>query len=155
MGEQLQQNTNYTCGPAALRYIFDKYGLKLSEEKITKGTGASKENGVDPSALAVYAKKKGFWAESLTHPNGKRFLKFLYAVRKLGFSVIVDYSAGDLYEDGHYVVFLGLSNGKIKVWDPALGKDEFLTKDYFISHWKDILRSGKKFKNLAILIDRG
>lgn len=150
--KQLKQKTNYTCGPASLRYVFHKHGVELTEEKISKEAGATAKHGIDPNELVRYAHEKGFKAESLSHPDGKKFLSMLNFLSNSGISVIVDYLAGNTLDDGHYVVFLGFSKGKVKIWNPSGGNEEMLSKDYFLSHWKDTNKANKLFKNLAVLI---
>lgn len=152
--KKLKQTTNYTCGPAALRYVFAKSDLKLSEETIAKESGANPKNGIDPKDMARYAKRNGFHAETITHPDPEKYLSMLDFLVKTGMSVIVDYLAGNTEDDGHYVVFLGLSKGKIKIWNPSGGNEQLLDKEYFVKHWRDKTKNDQPFKNLAILIHK-
>lgn len=143
------------CGPAALSYALKEQGVLVSQDKLAKVTGTTVDYGVDPKPLKQAAERYGMDVSIKQFEDAEKGLQELKTHKKNGYSIIVDYIAGDNVEmDGHYVLFLDRIGDYIYLSDPSYGKPRAITVDYFTSHWKDTTRSGKLFKRLALVMKR-
>lgn len=148
----LAQKKDGWCGPAALSFALLKQGEYIPQETIVKETGTTITQGVDPNPLISFAKEKGYKTKIYSDGDPNTTLALLDVLVKKGESIIVDYLAGTSFEDGHYVVVQGVTDSKIKIFDPSSGKNDEIPRKYFIKHWKDKTRSGKVFKYWAFSI---
>lgn len=139
------------CGPAALAFALSQIGIEVDQEQVVKETHTDK-NGIDPKPLIACAKKHGAKTEVIEGENPDKTLTQLVHEVKEGGAALVDYLVSGEKDGGHYVVFLGQKEGKIRIWNPSGGKKELMDKSYFISNWRDRTESGKVMKNWALVL---
>jgi len=111
------QKEGYTCGPAALRMVFDFFGKKFSEEKLKKDLKTNKKIGTKHNALIIEARKNKFYC--FVHENSS-ISNLKYFVEK-GFPVIVHYIEPSENIE-HYAVVIGFNQTKLILNDPWNGK---------------------------------
>lgn len=153
-----RQQTNFTCGPIALRSIAKYYGKDLDNEKAFKDLcDAGKVKGTHPEDMANAARALGLKAiikdnmtiEELTHYISKK-IPVVCAIQAYGKE-----EEYDQLKDGHYVVAIGFDNDNIYFEDPSVkGKRPFLPKDEFLKRWidKEAFVPNPIRKRLGILI---
>ena len=103
------------CGPASLKMVLDYYGVSVSEAKLAKIAGATREKGTPIKGLIKAAKYFGFQVflkEKSTPSDLRYFIK-----RKI--PVIVDWFFED---EGHYSVVVDVDQKNIVLMDPTLRK---------------------------------
>jgi len=126
-----KQKEEYTCGPAALRMVFDFFDKKFSEERLKKDLKPNKKIGTKHQALIKEARKKGFYC--FVHDNSS-MSNLKYFIEK-GFPVIVHYiePSDNL---GHYAVVVGFNKKKIILNDPYNGKNFKIKIKEFEKRWR-------------------
>lgn len=117
--EQFMQAQSNTCGPAALAYLLNVYGLMLSEDEIIKHVELS-DRGTRLYDLINVAEYYGFksWGEK---QNFKGLLK-----TKLPVLVHIN--------NRHYVVVDHIDNYYLTLFDPAMGMVK-IRHEYFRRAW--------------------
>ncbi|MCX5790492.1 MAG: C39 family peptidase [Elusimicrobia bacterium] len=127
-----QQETNYSCGAAALFSVLRYWqAFDGKERDLYSPLGTTRKDGTEPPKLAQVAKTFGLSAELRKGMT----LSDLRAALDQGQTVIVDIQAWregktaktawkDDWEDGHYVVLVGLDDKNAFFEDPVL-KDSY------------------------------
>ncbi|MDF1667491.1 MAG: peptidase C39 family protein, partial [Planctomycetota bacterium] len=119
------QKTDYSCGCAALQSVLAYWGIDLSEKQITKDAKVDPNVGAELEDLAKVAIAQGCVAVL----KEKWTLKDLYKELKAKRPVIVLIQAWrenkklawkDDWDDGHYVVVIGMDRKNVYVEDPSL-----------------------------------
>jgi predicted double-glycine peptidase len=103
------------CGPASLKMVLNYYGLKVSEKRLARMSGAKKEKGVSYEGLAKAARQLGF----KVFTKEKSSLADLERFVKKNIPVIVDWFSED---EGHYSVAVNIDKKNILLMDPGLEK---------------------------------
>lgn len=150
--KEYAQKKDGWCGPAALSFALSQVNIDVPQEQIAKDTKTSESKGVDPGPFIEAAKKYGAKVETISGRSQDKTLTTLIGAVKDGASVIVDYLVSGDEDGGHYVVFLGQHQGKIRIWNPSGGKKDLLDKQYFVENWKDRTEGGKELENWAMVI---
>lgn len=113
--KSFKQKTNWSCGPASLRTIFNFYKFKVSEEELIS-SGDIGEEGTDHKTMRFLARSYGFKFYSKNNSSLKDIEKWLTK----GCPIIVNYQLGNLNgENGHYSVIYGLDKDFIYIADPS------------------------------------
>ena len=133
------------CGPASLKMVFDYYGVSVSERKIAKVAGATREKGTTKEGLTKAAKHFGF---KVFLKENSTFYDLRYFVKKK-IPVIVDWF---LEDEGHYSVVVGLNKKNIILMDPTLKRERKISTEKFLRIWFDF--PGKFIKKPKDLILR-
>lgn len=124
------QKEEYTCGPAALRMVFDFFGKRFSEEKLKKDLKTNKKIGTKHNALIKEARKNGFYC--FVHENSS-ISNLKYFIER-GFPVIVHYVEPSLNE-GHYAIVIGFTSNKLILNDSINGKKFKIKINEFEKRW--------------------
>lgn len=149
----VRQSTDYSCGAAALLatlYYWKAYdGMESSLYPLLKTTPA---DGTEPAALAAGARSLGLKAELRENMT----LDGLGSALKKGETVILDLQAwrtpgstvawAATWEDGHYVVLVGMDKTYLYVMDPSTPASyAYLPVAEFLDRWHDYEnRRGKR-----------
>ncbi len=141
----LRQDTDYSCGASALQAVFAYWGIDMTESTLRKELRSNPEDGTKPEDIIRVARKHGLRAE-MREGIGISDLRKAWEAR---IPVIVDIQAwqdnpqtsppwDSDWEDGHYVVLLGVDDRNIYVEDPSLlGSRGVIPQQEFLSRWHD------------------
>lgn len=160
----VRQSTSYSCGAAALQAVLAYWGTSEREDRLMARLHTTPENGTSPENIVRVAREFNLHAE-VREGLG---LADLEAALKKGRTVIADIQAwresraepwSRTWEDGHYVVLLGLDKTNLYFEDPSLlGARGSIPKGEFLERWHDYegdapLDAGdRKFVHAAIFI---
>ncbi len=141
----VRQSTAYSCGAAALQAVMLYYGIEEREDSLMRELKTNPDTGTSPGDILRVARASGLRAalrEKLTFAD-------LEAALGRGIPVIADIQAWkdeeglvrpwtERWEDGHYVVVLGLDEASVYVEDPSLlGCRGVIPKKEFLDRWHD------------------
>jgi len=141
-----RQSTEYSCGAAALQAILSHWGKDLDEKELMTLLHTSPETGTYVGDIVRVARILGLKAE--LHENVT--LPELHAALERGESVIVctqawrsredsDRSVQEDWEDGHYVVVLGMDKKYVYYQDPFIKRGKgFVTHKKFDESWHNV-----------------
>jgi uncharacterized protein len=141
----VRQSTSFSCGAAALQAVLHYYGVEEREDGLMKQLGTNAEEGTHPADILRVAKANGLRA-ALREGLG---LEDLRAALDRGIPVITAIQAwkdeggpaiawADRWEDGHYVIVLGLDAASVYVEDPSLlGCRGIIPRKEFLERWHD------------------
>lgn len=157
----ISQATSWTCGPASLMAALVYFGVyDDTESRLTAELGATPEQGVDPASLAAVARKFGLEAEVRTGLT----LDDLATELARGSVVILAVQAWAArpvdpttdWEDGHYVVLVGLDDARVYAMDPSVRTGYgYLERDALLRRWHDYdVRAGRReaYQHLGVVL---
>ncbi|MDU2065085.1 MAG: C39 family peptidase [Sporomusaceae bacterium] len=138
-----RQNTDYTCGVAALQSILGYYGFDKRLDVLSDAVKPDPENGTGYMNIINYAKSLGFNVTTRTNMSLEELKG--YIDKKQPVLVVIqawDDSksnyAPNKNEDGHYVVAIGYDDKYFYFMDPStLGHYTYIPTAEFISRWHD------------------
>jgi predicted double-glycine peptidase len=137
----ISQSTSWTCGAAALMAALVYFGVfDEPESRLDEELGATPEDGTRVVRIADEARRFGLGAEVRTGLSIEELARevstgavVIAALQAWPAEDVADWSSR--WEDGHYVVVVGVSRDRIYVMDPSvrtgyayLGRKEFLTR---------------------------
>jgi uncharacterized protein len=139
----VRQSTGYSCGAAALQAVLARWGTSEREDRLIARLHSTPQNGTHPDDIVRVAREFGLRAE-LKEGLG---LEDLEAALARGASVIVDLQAWrekqdrpwtDTWDDGHYMVLLGMDDRNLYFEDPSLlGSRGYIPRQEFLDRWHD------------------
>ena len=141
-----RQSTEYSCGAASLQAVLSHWGIDLDETKLMELLHTSPETGTYVGDIVRVARILGLKAE--LHENVS--LSELHEALKRGESVIVcgqawrsredsDRSVQEDWEDGHYIVVLGMDERYVYYQDPFIKRGKgFITHRKFEQSWHNV-----------------
>lgn len=152
IGEYKQQKDGW-CGPASLQYALAEQGLEVDQADIAKETHTTISSGVDPKPLQEVAQKHGMSTYIIEGKPLEQTWNILKEYKKEGWSIIIDYLAGNSKDDGHYVVVNEIKDHMMYVFDPSNnGSIKTISKDYLKDHWADYKMNDQIIKRFALFI---
>jgi predicted double-glycine peptidase len=160
-----QQTTDYTCGPAALQAVLRYFGKDVAELELARLAGTNDAVGTFPEGLAAAARAVGFAAEvreNLTLDEVEAFTaggQPMIALAQVWRSRS-DAEArplADNWDNGHYIVVLGVDRDNVYFQDPwVLMSKGFTPRSTFESHWQQIMggaaSGNRKLMRVGILV---
>jgi hypothetical protein len=139
----VRQSTGYSCGAAALQAVLARYGTSEREDRLVARLRSTPERGTRPDDIVRVAREFGLDAE-VREGLG---LEDLEAALARGTSVIVDLQAWrerqdvpwtETWDDGHYMVLLGMDERNLYFEDPSLlGSRGYIPRREFPDRWHD------------------
>lgn len=139
-----RQSTEYTCGPSALQAVLRYWGKDVEEEELARLAGTTSEVGTFPEDLARSARALGFKADVKHGLSLDEVQKFtaaghpMIALAQVWLSARSNgsQSVEDLWDNGHYIVVLGVDKNYVYFQDPyVLMSKAFIPRKLFESHW--------------------
>jgi len=128
------------CGPAALKMVFEYYGLEKTEEELAQLCGVTPDLGTTNEDMQGVAQGLGFEAEIYKNCTFDDIQKWLD--RKV--PVIVDWFTpcrntkdDSMMPDGHASVVVGLDAEYIYILDSEIGRIRKIQRDDFMRVWFD------------------
>ncbi|WP_129408366.1 cysteine peptidase family C39 domain-containing protein [Marinitoga lauensis] len=128
--KEFLQSKEYTCGPAALRYLLFLYGYDISESTISLIAG-TEQKGTTLSGLKKAVEMIGFEGIGL-----KGDFESLKSIRKPVIAYI---------NNNHYIVIENIKSNNIYAFDPQIGYIKVHYSD-FLKVWKGIYFKIKTMK---------
>lgn len=141
----VRQSTKYSCGAAALQALLSYWSIDRREQDLMEALETSQAEGTSPEAIVRVAKEIGCEADFKENLD----LKDIDESVRGGIPVICAIQAwADIksdgffwektWEDGHYVVVIGLDSQSVYVEDPSLlGTRGIIPREEFVARWHD------------------
>ena len=141
----VRQSTAYSCGAAALQAVLSYYGVDKRERALMDMLRTTEKDGTSPENIVRVAKELGFQAD----PREKLTFEDLEKAFREGIPVILDIQAWTVaplekhswasdWEDGHYVILIGIDGEFVYVEDPSLlGTRGIIPRREFLDRWRD------------------
>jgi predicted double-glycine peptidase len=161
----VSQARPWSCGAAALMAALLYFGVYDDPEStLDAALGVTPEEGTRVDSIVAEARRYGLNADArvgLTLGDLERALSggevVIVALQAWASSAVTDWRTD--WEDGHYVVVVGLSRDRVYVMDPSVRTGyAYLTRDQFLQRWHDYdLDGGKRtvFERLGIVLRGG
>lgn len=154
------QSTSYSCGAAALQSALGYYGIdEDNESDLMKALGTNEDFGTKIENMADYARKKGIKSK-VARKQTLEDLRRHFAQKQLSIVEVqawadeegtVDYT--NRWEDGHYMVVIGLDHENIYFMDPSMqGSRGFLPLKEFLARWHDLSSEEEKLHYTALYL---
>jgi predicted double-glycine peptidase len=160
----VRQSTGYTCGASALQAVLAYWGTSEREDRLATRLHSTPEAGTHPLDILRVAREFGLTAELREGLD----LSDLETALASGTSVIVDLQAWrertdspwtETWDDGHYMVLLGMDAANLYFEDPSLlGRRGFIPRSEFMDRWHDyegdppLDPSDRKYVRMAIFL---
>lgn len=140
----VRQATDYTCGVAASQAILRYYGMDFREDLLASEFGTTEAAGTSPEQIVAGLQARGLTATIRENTT----LEDLRVNLQQGWPTMVPIQAwhgtypppdwSKIWEDGHWVVVIGMDAEKVYFEDPALlGSRGWLTPAEFLARWHD------------------
>lgn len=134
-----KQETNYTCGAAAMRMTLSKFGINKSEKQVCKHLGTNKVRGTWNKSFPEFAEKMKLNYIVRRNSNIKELKKAFLE----GFAVIVCYYIPKDKVD-HYAVVKKINNQSIILMDSYYGDNLIIKINDFLKNWNSDSRWDKE-----------
>jgi hypothetical protein len=141
----VRQSTTYSCGAAALQALLSYWGIDKRERDLMQALETSEAEGTSPEAIVKVAKEIG--CEAYTKENLglkdieeslRREIPVICAIQAWADIHSARFSWEKAWEDGHYVIVIGLDSQSVYVEDPSLlGTRGIIPRDEFLARWHD------------------
>jgi hypothetical protein len=139
----VRQSTGYTCGASALQAVLAHWGTQEREDRLAARLHSTPEAGTHPLEIVRVAREFGLTADLREGLE----LSDLETALAAGTTVIVDLQAWrdrtdlpwtETWDDGHYMVLLGMDGENLYFEDPSLlGSRGTIPRSEFIDRWHD------------------
>jgi uncharacterized protein len=142
-----RQITDYSCGASALRAVLSHWGREVDESQLMESLHTNSEVGTFPEAIASGARTLGFNAEVIENLT----LDQVAQLTAGGVPVIAlaqvwlgerdaDRPLEDIWDNGHYVVVLGVDQDYVYFQDPFIQMSKaFVPRKAFEDHWHQVM----------------
>ena len=141
----VRQSTDYSCGAAALQALLGYWGVDKREQDLMQKLGTTPEEGTSPESIVTVAGELGCEAglkENLgfedIEESLRRRVPVICAIQAWADFHSPGFSWEKAWEDGHYVIVIGLDSRSVYVEDPSLlGTRGVMPRAEFASRWHD------------------
>lgn len=150
----VRQNDVDSCGVASVQAVLAYYGIDKRSDEL-KVLLKTDDNGTTPEHLEAVLRSFG-----LDVDNSLKSVNELKEIVGSGVPVIVDVQAWpehttDLkrdYEDGHYMVLVGLTDDSFIIEDPAMFGRVKIKFSEFVTRWHDEEADGSVENHLSVVV---
>lgn len=141
----VRQSTTYSCGAAALQALLSYWGIDKRERDLMQALETSEVEGTSPEAIVRVAKEIGceaYTKENLSlkdiEESLRHWIPVICAIQAWADIRSEGFSWDKAWEDGHYVIVIGLDSLSVYVEDPSiLGTRGVIPREEFIARWHD------------------
>ncbi len=153
----VEQQTDYTCGPASLSAVLAHWGVEAGERTIEREAHTDPEVGAEAEDMIPVAAKRGVegeWRSGLT-------LETIASELAAGRPVMVMFQAwrtdpeldwSDAWDDGHYAVVIGLDDRAVYFEDPSLAEARgAIPREEFLERWHGWTIDGEEGERQGML----
>ncbi len=128
-----EQETDFTCGPAALKMVLDGlWGIRIEEQSLAEQLGTDAHIGTRQKVLAKFVEDLGL--ESVVHHSTTKVSEIGQLMRARHV-VIVCYWLESENTD-HYAVVSRINNREIVLHDPWTGPESSMSLEEFDAAWR-------------------
>lgn len=155
----MRQTFDFDCGAKALQTVMVYYGVEVREDDLIRELGTDKD-GTPWMNMVSLAERQGFRVraeEGWGLEELKRFVDARHPVIVLlqawaeRFMTLEDWRTD--FDDGHYAIVIGHSNGILVFEDPSSFRRTWLTEEEFLGRWHDMdARTGTKYERLGMVL---
>ena len=147
----ISQAHPWSCGAAALMAVLVYYGVfDEPESRLDAELGVTPDDGTSVARIVAEARRFGLEAEARTgmaiEDLGRELAGgalIIAAVQAWATEPVTDWRAR--WEDGHYVVVVGVSDDRVYVMDPSVRTGyAYLRRDEWMARWHDYDRDGER-----------
>ena len=161
----ISQSSPWTCGPAALMAVLVYFGVfDDAESRLDAELRATPEDGTHVRDIVAAARRFGLRADARTGlaPDDlsrelSRGAVVIVAMQAWATEKVTDWRSD--WEDGHYVVVVGVSDERVYFMDPSVRTGyAYLPRAEFVDRWHDYDRDGARkvvWDRLGIVIRGG
>jgi predicted double-glycine peptidase len=138
-----RQSLNYSCGATALQAVLVYWGIDIDENDLIRLLNTTSDYGTDERDIVRVARQMGLEAELKDNIT----LVDLARSVNMGVPVIIDCQSwrnssylnnswADDWDDGHYMVVIGIDEKNVYLEDPyILGLRGFIPRQEFLERW--------------------
>lgn len=126
-----EQEQDWTCGPACMRMVFERAGIKKTEKQLIKLMHTTPAKGTSTREFPLLAEK--FQLNYVVNRNSS--IDELVGSYRDGYNLILCYYYRPEGED-HYAVLKGIDNSYVYFLDPWVGPEHKYSVNYFMSIWR-------------------
>ncbi|HEY7371665.1 MAG TPA: cysteine peptidase family C39 domain-containing protein [Polyangia bacterium] len=147
----ISQAHPWSCGAAALMAVLVYYGVfDEAESRLDTELGVTPDQGTGVTRIAEEARRFGLEAEARTglaiddlRRELARGALIIAAVQAWPTETVTDWRAR--WDDGHYVVVVGVSDDRVYVMDPSVRTGyAYLGRDEWLARWHDYDQDGQR-----------
>jgi len=155
----VRQSQSYSCGAASLQAVFSYWGIDQREGVLIQELNTTEATGTPPESIVRVARAHGLEADlrtNLTLADLEESLAgnvpVIIACQAWRDQSEANLSWDDTWEDGHYMVVIGLDRSNVYFEDPALlGTRGEIPRQEFLSRWHDY-EGGPPFRNSSTIL---
>jgi uncharacterized protein len=141
----VRQSTVYSCGASVLQAVFQYYGIESREDALMKECRTTAALGTQPEPMMKAARARGLQAtlkEGLTLNSLEsavwRKIPVICAIQAWADASKPGFSWAKTWEDGHYVIIIGIDDKYVYIEDPSLlGSRGTIPRAEFLERWHD------------------
>lgn len=141
----VRQSTDYSCGASALQAVLQYYGLEEREDDLMEECRTTEAMGTQPAQIMKAAEARGLTATLREGLDLKALEAALWekvpvicAIQAWADVDTPGFSWAKTWEDGHYVIVIGLDAKYVYVEDPSLlGSRGMIPRTEFVERWRD------------------
>jgi predicted double-glycine peptidase len=141
----VRQSTTYSCGAAALQAVLSYWGVDKREGQLMQALETSEVEGTSPEAIVRVAQEidcEAYSKENLSlddiEDSLRQRIPVICAIQAWADIHSAGFSWDKAWEDGHYVIAIGLDSRSVYVEDPSLlGTRGIIPRDEFVARWHD------------------
>lgn len=163
----VRQSTVYSCGASALQAVLQYYGIESREDALMKECRTTAALGTRPEPIMKAARARGLRAtlkEGLTFNALESALwqkiPVICAIQAWADEGKPGFSWTKAWEDGHYVIVIGIDAKNVYVEDPSLlGSRGVIPRQEFLERWHDyegkppFNKTDRAYKAMGIFIE--
>lgn len=141
----VRQSTPYSCGASALQAVLQYYGIESREDTLMRECRTTEKDGTKPEDILRVAQKRGLRAVMKERLNLNDLeialwekIPVIAAIQAWTAETGPAFSWAKAWEDGHYIIVLGMDDKDIYVEDPSLlGSRGTIPRNEFLVRWHD------------------
>jgi uncharacterized protein len=140
----VQQSTDFSCGAAALQAVLGYWGIHEQEPTLMHALHTNEISGTTPENIIRVARDMGLEAYSRENldlaslEEAVHRIPVICAIQAWPISRPANFSWNKCWEEGHYVIVIGIDKQNVYVEDPSLfGTRGFIPREEFLERWHD------------------
>jgi uncharacterized protein len=140
----VQQSTDFSCGAAALQAVLGYWGVRAQEQTLMNALHTNEITGTTPESIIRVAREMGLDAYARENLDIQALeetvirIPVICAIQAWPISRPAKFTWKKCWEEGHYVVVIGIDKQNVYVEDPSLfGTRGVIPREEFLERWHD------------------